>query len=478
MTLEPDSPMLSEWLDGRLTGDEADAVAAAVRANPKLTAIATELRRVKEALLEAGDHPVESSGSLVSSVMAALAGEAPGDEDPFANAVSDDGGIGTRLPYDETDEEVDEKVEEEWQRLEKQRLAQERAEAFEDEDAIREARRMEGRSAGSDRHWLKPALSIALAAGLLVAVLLNIGDQTSTDTTAPPLQQTNAVATVERPQVDPVALAERMIARGIELTEGRQSMGTLHMTIHLGDREGRRQFEELLARSRVQLDREETMTGGRVERIGCLGRAAEVDRLLETLAVSTGSVVVQAGSLSREAIDRLERRGPVAEPMLAAADAELKTATEPQPAATAIASADATTAADQPQATLLTEQPALAAGAGAQAAGLAADPAAPAVPAAPPTEALAGNDAPKAVGRSFAMGGGQGGPAIGAMSRVATIEPAPEATAPADEAAQEADAPPPPPQLIPPEGFVRLWIDIVDDTKLPPADTPADTPAP
>ncbi|MGA0039401.1 MAG: hypothetical protein ACO3NZ_06100 [Pirellulales bacterium] len=471
MTLEPDSPMLSEWLDGRLSGDEADAVAAAVRANPKLTAIATELRRVKQALLEAGDHPVESTGSLVSSVMAALAGEAPGDEDPFANAVSGDSGIGTRPPHDETDEEVDEKVEEEWQRLEKQRLLQDRAEAFEDEDAIREARRMEGPSAGSDRHWLKPALSISLAAGLLVAVLLNIGDQTATDTTAPPLQQTNAVAALERPQVDPVALAERMIARGIELTEGRQSMGTLHMTIHLGDREGRRQFEELLARSRVKLDREETMTGGRVERIGCLGRAAEVDRLLETLAVSTGSVVVQTGSLSREAIDRLERRGPVAEPMLAAADAELKTATEPQPAATAIA------AADQAQPTLLTEDVAVAADVGAQAAGLAVDAAAPPVPVSPPTEALAQNDAPNVEGRSLAMGRSQGGPAIGAMSRVATIEPAPIVTPPADAATQEADAPPPPPQLIPPEGFVRLWIDIVDDTRLPAA-TPAETPAP
>ena len=96
MTLEPDSPMLSEWLDGRLSGDEADAVAAAVRANPKLTAIATELRRVKQALLEAGDHPVESTGSLVSSVMAALAGEAPPSADVLLEGVPPP--IPSRLP--------------------------------------------------------------------------------------------------------------------------------------------------------------------------------------------------------------------------------------------------------------------------------------------------------------------------------------------------------------------------------------------
>lgn len=479
MTLEPDSPTISEWLDGRLSGDEADAVAAAVRSNPELTALATELRRVKETLLEAGDHPVEASRSLVSAVMTAIAGEAPGDADPFLDAVS------TQPPHDETDAEVDQKVDDEWQQLEQQRLTQERAEAFEDEDAIREARRLEGPSAGSDRHWLKPVLSVALAAGLVVAVLLNIGDQSDSDTAAPPVRQVGEVAVVERPQVDAAALAERMIARGIELTAGKQSMGTLHMTVHLGDREGRRQFEELLARSRVTLDREETMTGGQVERIGCLGRAAEVDRLLETLAVSTGSLVVQAGSLSPEAIERLERRGPVAEPMLAAADVEVKTATEPQPAATAIASAQAG-AARQVGPTAEEASPAADAVAASDAglaaaaelaadAGIAADAGKGA-----PLEAVAQSDAPQPRGRSLAMGGGAGGGAmIGAMSRVATVEPSAEAiTAPqAPVADADAASPPPPPQLIPPEGFVRLWIDIVDDTKAPAA-PPADQPAP
>lgn len=450
MTIEPDSPTISEWLDGRLSADEADAVAAAVRANPALGETAAELRRVKQMLLEAGDQPVEPTGSLVSAVMTALAGEAPGDTDPFAHAPADASSM--RPPHDETDEEVDEKVEEEWQRVEQTRLAEERAEAYEDEEAIREARRIEGPAAGSDRKWLKPAFSVALAAGLLVAVLLNIGDEPATDADLGKALQTRSVAVVERPEIDPAALAERMLARGIELTAGRQSMGTLHMTVHLGDREGRRQFEELLARSRVRLDREETMPGGRVERIGCLGDAAEVDRLLETLAVSTGSVVVQAGSLSREAIDRLERRGPVAEPMIAAADAQVETATEPVPPPTAVAAA-------------------------APAADVAA-----AGDAAPPIAALAQGDAPRPQGRSLtppgpgfaasraapaAAAGGEGPPMAAAMT-VKSADAPPAADQP----------PPPPPQLISPDGSVRLWIDIVDDTKPVAADPPAVETAP
>jgi len=56
-------------------------------------------------------------------------------------------------------------------------------------------------------------------------------------------------------------------------------------------------------------------------------------------------------------------------------------------------------------------------------------------------------------------------------ARAAPVDPAPQAAAltmkaapPAAAAAADAP-PPPPPQLIPPEGYVRLWIDIVDDTK-------------
>ncbi len=424
-------------------------MAAAVRANPQLAEVAAELRQLKELLTNAGDQPVDTSSSLTSAVMSAIAGLEPGNEDPFT----------------ETDEEVDEAVEQEWQRVERDRLDEERAEALEDEEATSEARRTDGLSAASDRRWLKPAMTVALAAGLLVAVMLNLGDPPAVD--APPGRgpQARTVEVAERPEIDPVALAERMIARGIELTEGRPSMGTLHMTVHLGDREGRRQFEELLARSRVRLDREETMEGGRVERIGCFGRAAEVDRLLETLAVSSGSVVVQAGSLSREAIDRLERRGPVAEPMLAAADAEVETATELQPPPEALAGGMG--AAPRAMAIQIAEEPAPAAEI---AAGETSEEAA-----APPIAALAQADAPPGLARSLG----------GRSARMATP---PETD---DIAAAQAEAPPaamvakaappmaaavdvpPPPKLIPPEGYVRLWIDIVDDTRPAAGEPPA-----
>lgn len=445
MTLEPDSPTISEWLDGRLAADEADAIAAAVRANPQLAEVATHLRQVKQLLIDAGDQPVEASASLTSAVMSAITGLEPGSEDPFSDI--------------ETDEEVDEVVEEEWQRVEQARIEQERAEAFEDEEAISEARRTEGPLAGSDRQWLKPAMALALAAGLVVAVMLNLGEPPAVDAVPGRDTQARSAETLERPEIDPAALAERMIARGIELTEGRQSMGTLHMTVRLGDREGRRQFEELLARSRVRLDREETMQGGRVERLGCFGRAAEVDRLLETLAVSSGSVVVETGSFSREAIDRLERRGPVAEPMLAAADAEVETATEPPPEALA-----GSGQGPAPMAMRMAAEPAPAA----------TDAGAAPEQAAPPVEALAQADAPPPRARSMRIQSAEPG-AVGAgaramRARAAPVEPPPSAaaltlkSAPTIAAAVDVP-PPPPPQLIPPEGYVRLWIDIVDDTK-------------
>jgi len=474
MTLDIDSPTISDWLDGRLPTDEADAVAAAVRATPKLEEAVAELRRVKQLLVEAGDQPVEPSSSLVSAVMAALEGQPPGHTDPFVDAAD------TRPPHDETDEQIREKVGDEWQHVERARVDQERAEAIEDEEAVREALRTEGKSVRSDRHWLKPALSVALAAGLVVAVLLNIGDQPPTDALPELAQQTLTADSLERPDIDPEALAERMIARGIELTTGRQSMGTLHMTVHLGDGEGRRQFEELLARSRVRLDREETMSGGRVERIGCLGRASEVDRLLETLAVSTGSVVLETGSLSREAIDRLERRGPVAEPMIAAADVEVEIATDPQPAPEMIAAAARPVA---PQA-MRAAAPPPAADSGAATPEIAATDAGSSLPGTAPPEALAQQTgalalrtAPEAAGLSGAAadtpkiaanarsapGAGSGKPSMAAFVVMRTTDAPPEAVEP----------PPPPPQLIPPQGYVRLWIDIVDETK-PAAATPGE----
>lgn len=462
MTLEPDSPTISDWIDGRLAADEAATVAAAVRANPQLAAVASELRQLKQLLADAGDQPVESDVALTTAVMSAIASLTPGIEDPFTNT-------------EETDEEVNEVVEDEWQRVEQARLEQERAEAFEDEEAIRETRRFEGMRTDSDRRWLKPAMITALAAGLLVTVMLNLGEQPAGDPPANRRPQAPSIEVAERPEIDPAALAERMIARGIKLTEGRPSMGTLHMTVHLGDREGRRQFEELLARSRVRLDREETMQGGRVERLGCFGRAAEVDRLLETLAVSSGSVVVETGSFSREAIDRLERRGPVAEPVLAAADAEVETVTEsPRPETLAGSRQAAPTTMRLAAEPMLSDANIVRLEAGARTGEAARQ-------AAPQTPALAEADAASRQVRSLDTQAAEQpiSPAAG-LARTAPAESPPPGMAAksAPAAAAAVDAPPPPPQLIPPEGYVRLWIDIVDETRQPSSEPAPDAAAP
>lgn len=458
MKLQPDSPQLSEWLDGRLTADEAAVVAAAVRSDPQLADVVSDLRQVRQLLMEAGDAVVPAA-PLADSVMAAIAGGMPGDEDPLSHVgqSSPRGGKQDEADEDESDQLVDDHVEEEWDRLERRRIEEERVEAREDVETLLAARAGRGGADGLARRWLAPVLGGALAAGLLVAVVLNLpqpgppGDLAGSGDDEPP-----GPLLTDVPEIDAAALAARMIARGIELTEGKQSLGVLRMTVRLGDREGRRQFEELLARSDVRLDRGEVGEDGRSERIGCLGRADEVDRLLESLAVSGGSFSVASGSLSRDATDRLERRGPVTEPVLAAADALPQTAAAEAaaPEATvsdmAVPEVAAVQAAAEPQALVMAAPPQQfspkARGAG-PVADASHEPAADLMAAAPAAAAAA-------------PGSAEGAATAGESPPQAAAAVARAMDAPADEPPQG-----PPAWLIPPEGYVRLWIDIIDDTQ-------------
>lgn len=138
--LEPDDPRISEWIDGRLPPAEAAAIERAVGASPALTALVTDLRAIKEAARSVAAAARPADG-LTEQVMARIAtasaeGSAP---DPAVDA--------------------------EWEAIEAERIAAERAEAAVDlAEAAREPR----------RHWPWLALAGALAAGLLVAVVLNL----------------------------------------------------------------------------------------------------------------------------------------------------------------------------------------------------------------------------------------------------------------------------------------------------------------
>ena len=130
-------PRLSEWLDGRLPAAEAAEIARLVAASPELTQVVADLRRQQAWL--AGLPAATPPAGFVQDVLAAL--DAAGDEASTAAA-----------------------VEAEWRRIERERLEEEIAEAR--EDAAEPA-------GGPLRHrWPWLALAGALAAGLLVAVVI------------------------------------------------------------------------------------------------------------------------------------------------------------------------------------------------------------------------------------------------------------------------------------------------------------------
>lgn len=131
-----DDPRISEWLDGRLSGGDADDVARAVAASPELARFVEELRAVKAAA--AGLETTPPPADFVRSVMAAVAGDRPAAADEAA-------------------------VDVEWRRLEAERIAEERAEAREDVVEAEPPR----------RRWTWLAMAASLAAGVLVAVGLN-----------------------------------------------------------------------------------------------------------------------------------------------------------------------------------------------------------------------------------------------------------------------------------------------------------------
>lgn len=136
--LAPDDPRLSEWLDGRLNAVEAAEIERLVAASPELTKLVADLRGMRGAL---GAVPVTPPpAGFVRDVLAAI--DAAGDE-----------------AADEAE------VEEEWRRIERQRLDGEIAEA--EDDAAEPA------PEPMRQRWPWLALAGALAAGVIVAVVIN-----------------------------------------------------------------------------------------------------------------------------------------------------------------------------------------------------------------------------------------------------------------------------------------------------------------
>ena len=185
--MAPDDPRISEWIDGRLDPAAAADVQRAVRASPELSLLVEELRSLKAAL--AGHEPAAVPAGFVRDMMAALAA---GDT-------------------------TDPAVEAEWRRLEEERIAEERAEAS--EDAVEPPRPPVPR-------WEWLAMAGALAAGLLVALVVNMPRDTGREVamsedapaprrphTAPADESEDAEALAEIPAVAAAPPAEQLADR-------------------------------------------------------------------------------------------------------------------------------------------------------------------------------------------------------------------------------------------------------------------------
>jgi hypothetical protein len=175
MPLEPDDPRISEWIDGRLPAAEAAAIERAVRATPRLAALVADLRAIKAASRDAA-HLAPPAG-FADRVMAAVTAAAPAVDHPAG------------------DPSGDEAVDQEWEAVEAERIAAERAEAAVD---LAEAAR-----AHRPRPWPWMALVGALAAGVLVTVVLNLpGDGRRDVALAPAPEAEQGVPKMAGPAAD------------------------------------------------------------------------------------------------------------------------------------------------------------------------------------------------------------------------------------------------------------------------------------
>jgi len=138
--LDPADPRISEWIDGRLSAAEAAAIEAAVGRSPALVRLVADLRAIKAAgrFVPSATPPAGFADRIVSSIGRPVA--------------------------DRTD--PDRAVDDEWEAIEAERIAEERAEAAADVVGVD--------SPPSRRPWPWMVVVGALAAGLLVTVVLNL----------------------------------------------------------------------------------------------------------------------------------------------------------------------------------------------------------------------------------------------------------------------------------------------------------------
>lgn len=159
MVMNPSDPRISEWLDGRLSKQEAAEIELLVRSDRHLLRDVEEIRAAR--ILLATVAKLKVAPDFSQSVMAAIA-RGVGDEISDPTGSPDLAGLSRE----------DRGIEEEWRSIERQRVAAEIDEAKEDVgSSVLSAQHSDVFNVRS--RWLIVPLSTALAGGLLVAFAIN-----------------------------------------------------------------------------------------------------------------------------------------------------------------------------------------------------------------------------------------------------------------------------------------------------------------
>lgn len=217
--------------------------------------------------------------------------------------------------------DVDPALEAEWQRLEAERLAEERAEAR--DDAEEAAHHPPPQAA--DRRVLAQAFAVALAAGGVLAFLMNRPQPK-------PATDAEQVAAVRR-AVDVWAEANRIDEAALRAAGIRRITSTaavpsdqLSIRVVIRDQQGRDRLESLLAASglRIESDRDRpTEPEAIIDSLAVSGKPGDVDALLDRLIASPTMLEVHSPALLAGVSQEAAAAEPSTEPTPppAAADA-------------------------------------------------------------------------------------------------------------------------------------------------------------
>ena len=269
-------PRLSEWIDGRLSTTEAAEVEQIVRQSPELTRLANDLRAIKRALSQSKTHA--PNASFVQGVMQAIDAAVEQSESGVQN----------------------QKIANEWQHIEEQRIAEERAEAGEDASAVEEsAGREKMLPTHWNRYWQILALSGALAAGVLVSIVIdksrsekNLGEETAL------LQKKQSAS--PSPAL-PRSLAAAATAQNgtVHLSAAAAPPEGLRVRVRMQNKNGHERLEELLAASDFRIE----SSDNEPQQIIGTGSVEAIDALLASLAEPSESLLLEEIPLLLAAAD-------------------------------------------------------------------------------------------------------------------------------------------------------------------------------